>query len=210
MPEIDKENSSFIVKPFVEKGIRCIINDYDLCPAVTLKALVNQMENFFTWISNYITQKGIKNVVISGHSAGAHLLAFGLSQSFLCNLPDDVRVNAVFLSGVFYLDELLNLKAANENNVLSLNSSNYRELSPQYKNYDYFADFVGKIKCHIYAGEYESEKFKEQSLIFADGPMRDHTESIKILNCDHFDIVEKFVTDSDYELTHLILKKLLN
>lgn len=203
---MDKENSSLVVQPFVEKGVRCIVMDYDLCPTVTLKAIVSQIENFFTWLANYIKEKEVKNVVISGHSAGAHLLAFGLSEPFLSNLPEEIKVNAIFLSGVYYLDELRNLKAANENNILSLNDHNYKELSPQYKNFDYFANY--HVKAHIFAGEFESEKFKEHSIAFAEGPMQNHVENVKILNCDHFDIIEKFVTDRDYELTHLILKKL--
>lgn len=204
---MDKENSSFIVQPFVKNGVRCIVMDYDLCPTVTLNVIVvEQIANFFTWLSNYIKQRGIKNLAIAGHSAGAHLLAFGLSESFLSNLPKETKIDAVFLSGIYYLDELKSLNAANENNILGLNDLNYKELSPQYKKFDYFADF--HVKVHIFAGEFESAKFKEHSLSFAEGPMRNHVENVKILNCDHFDIVEKFVTERDYELTHLILKKL--
>jgi arylformamidase len=206
MPEINKENSSFIVQPFVEKGIRSIVMGYDLCPTVTLEELVDQMNIFFTWLANYIKQKGIKKVIISGHSAGAHLLAYGLSKSFLEILPQEVAVDALFLSGVFYCDELRHLKAANDKNVLSLNDQNFRALSPQYQNFDYFADH--KVKAHIFAGKFESEKFQEHSLSFASGPMQNFTENVKIIDCDHFDIVEKFASDNDYELTHLVLKKL--
>lgn len=222
---LEKESAAFVSQPFVRKGIRCLLPTYDLCPSVTLKEIVDEMKNLFTWIANYIKQKAIKSVVISGHSAGAHLLAFGLSNSFLNELPNDVRVDAIFLSGVFYLDELRNLDAANEKNILGLNDSNYEELSPQYRNFDYFSNF--NVKVHIFAGkifsfcclnitinfksfagEFESEKFREHSKKFAEGPMRDYVENLKFIDCDHFDMVEKFVYDDDYELTHLILKKL--
>lgn len=203
---LDKENSSFIVQPFVEKGIRCIVMDYELCPTVTLNELVDQIQNFFEWLGKYINQKGIKNVVISGHSAGAHLLAFGLSKSFLESFPLEVKIDALFLSGVYCCDELRHLKAANDNNILSITDENYRELSPQYKIYEYFSDF--NVKVHIFAGEYESEKFIQHSEAFANGPMKNFTENSKIIACDHFDIVEKFVTDKDYELTLLVVDKL--
>jgi hypothetical protein len=37
--------------------------------------------------------------------------------------------------------------------------------------------------------------------------MKDFIASYEILDCDHFDIVEKFISD-DYELTNLILQRL--
>lgn len=204
---LDKESSSFIVQPFVDKGIRCIIMDYDLCPTVTLEDLVNQIHKFFAWLGDYIKKKGIKRIVVCGHSAGAHLVCFGLSQSFLGNLSD-VMIDAMLISGVYYCDELRHLNAANEKNILSLNEENFRELSPQYKNFDYFDDF--NVKAHIFVGEFESQKFIQHSKLFAEGPLKKYVENFKVVGCDHFDIVEKFVTDNDYELTKIVLQKLLN
>lgn len=181
--------------------------DFDLCPTVTLSEQVGQIKNFFSWLSKYIKEKEIKNVVISGHSAGAHLLAFGLSQTFLSELPKDVKIDALFLSGIYYLDELRHLKTTNTDNILGLNDENFKELSPQYKSFEYFSNF--NIKVHIFVGELESKKFKEHSLSLAKGPMKKFVENLKMLDCDHFDVVEKFVTDKDYELTHLVLEKLM-
>lgn len=166
--------------------------------------ITKQIEECFLWIADYATRNKVKKIAAAGHSAGAHLLSFGLSEKFLSALPKEVTVDSFFLSGIYYLEELRYLKAANDNNILSLNDDNEKRLSPQYKTYDYFKNY--QVQVHIFAGQFESEAFMNHSKKFAEGPMREFCVKFDYLEVDHFDIIEKFITNKNYELTELIVK----
>lgn len=203
--EMDKWNSAYMVAPLVAEGIRVMSVDYDLCPAVTLEQLVMQVHKAFKWISEYIERNSIKTVSFAGHSAGAHLLASALTKSFINSIAADIKIFTYFISGVYDLNELRHLKAANENNILSLNDDNVQQLSPLFHDFSHLKD--RRLSNYVLVGEFESEKFKKQSRDFAEGPLRDLSSvTLKVLNnLDHFDIVEK-LSDADYELTKLITR----
>jgi arylformamidase len=208
---MEKWNSAYVVDPLVKKGIRVIVLDYDLCPSVTLEQLVAQVQKAFKWISDYVNKHSIKTVSLAGHSAGAHLLAMALTQDFISLISKGVEFFTYFISGVYDLQELRFLKASNENNVLFLNDDNVRKLSPQFHNFAHLKDY--NMKHFVFAGEFESEKFKQQSRDFAEGPLStlNHSDSVKfkiISERDHFDMVEK-KSEDDYEVTKLIISNSL-
>lgn len=146
--------NAFMTKSLTKRGVRSIIIGYDLCPVVTLEELVKEIETCFSWIAEYITKNEIKKIAIAGHSAGAHLLAFALSENFLKQLPKEISIDAFFISGIYYLEDLRQLKAANDKNILSLNEQNYKQLSPQYKNFYYLKNF--NVNAHVFVGMFES------------------------------------------------------
>lgn len=202
--ELDKWNSAYVVGPLVQHGMRVIVIDYELCPRVSLGQLVQQVQKSFRWISEYVKRNKVRNLQFVGHSAGAHLLACALNKDFIETIDERVHMSAYFISGVYDLHELRYLKAANEGNILSLNDDNVKELSPQFHNFDHLKD--RKLKIYVYAGDFESEKFKQQSKEFAEGPLKDLDSVVSqvISNVDHFDIVEK-LSEIDYELSILIV-----
>jgi arylformamidase len=203
-----KWESAFLVKTLVEKGVRVILVEYDLCPTVTLQKIVSQVQEAFKWTSEYVKENSIKSVSFSGHSAGGHLLATSLTKEFIESIASDVKMFTYFISGVYDLTELRHLKAANENNILSLDDNNYRQLSPQFNDFSHL--LTRNITHFICVGEFESEKFKEQSKDFAEKTFK-NIQNVKykvIKDRDHFDIVEKLL-ESDYELTKLILSNSL-
>jgi arylformamidase len=195
------------VKPYIANGIRVVSVDYELCPNVTLEEITNQIKNCFQWIANYVTKNSIKRIVIAGHSAGSHLLCYAMNENFLTSIGSDVAIDCLFLSGVYYLDELRYLKAANDGNILCITDENVQKLSPYYHDFNYLRNF--NVKIHIYAGEHESNKFQEQSKKFAENTMNDLTTTFKIINTDHFSIVENLASP-DYELTSMIINTLKN
>lgn len=179
-----------------------IIVDYDLCPEVTLEQLVDQVKDCMKWISDYVKKNAIKSLSIAGHSAGAHLLACGLTENFMKSL-NDVKLANYFISGIYYLNELKDLETSNPNNILSLNEGNWKKLSPQF--YDYSHLKTEKVKNYVIAGADESKMFQRHSTKFANEALNDTKVELKILkNIDHFDVLEKF-TESDYELTQLVI-----
>ena len=199
-----KWESAWFVKPLVEKGIRVISVDYDLCPDVKLDQIVVQLKKAFKWISEYVKKNSIKSLSMSGHSAGAHLLATSLTKDFMDSIDKDVKIFNYFISGVYDLSELWRLKAANENNILSLDENNHRQLSPQFFDFSHLKN--RHMKNFVFAGEFESEKFKEQSKNFVEIALKD-LEGVTYgvtKDRDHFDIAEKLL-ESEYEITKLIV-----
>lgn len=200
----EKSSSSFFVGPLIESGVRVIIIGYDLCPTVSLAQLVKQIQRSFEWVSDYVERNSIKTVAFAGHSAGAHLLACALTQEFIHSIAADTKLLAYFISGVFDLEELYLLKAANENNILSLDENSARELSPQFHDFKHLNE--RNLKIYVWVGEDESPKFIEQSKNFAVITLRNNDSvSFETVNgLDHFDIVEK-LSNSDFHLTRQII-----
>lgn len=195
----------FPSQPLVEKGVRVIIIDYDLCPQVTLEELVDEIKVCFKWIAEYVNRNMIKSLSIAGHSAGGHLMACGLTEEFV-NSIDDVKLSNYFISGVYYLNELMHLNAANENNILSLNEDNWKKLSPLYYDYSHLKSDM--IKNFVFAGAEESKKFQEHSTKFATEILKGTNVELKIMEkMDHFEIVEK-LTESDYEIIKIIIENI--
>jgi arylformamidase len=206
--QIDKEGSAFMVKPLYEKGIRTMSIDYELCPIVSLEEIVEQVKACFVWIGKYIKDNEITKIGISGHSAGAHLLNYAINEEFMKTITSSVEVHAFYFSGIYYLEELRYLNAANENDILKITDENCRRLSPQYIDYGYLERF--NFKAHVFATEYESDKYREHARQFAEGPMKRFLKIFKIYEkLDHFDLVEK-LTDGKYELSQHIIENLKN
>lgn len=200
---INKEDCSFLVSRFIESGVRVIIVDHSIC--VPLENIVEEIKKCFLWIADFVNTNQITQIGVVGHCAGAHLISYALSEDFFEEISRNVTVDAFFLSGVYYLDELRYFHETNKSNVLQISDVNVRDLSPLYRDFDYLKDY--KFNAHIFVGAHESEKFKEHSQIFAEGPMSPYLINFKHLDCDHFSMVE-FLSKFDYELTRTILDRL--
>ena len=81
---LDKSDHSQLANPFVENNILYFSINHDLCPAVTLSEIIQQVNSAIIWIyNNCKNYGGDKNkITISGHSAGAHLCAMILENNW--------------------------------------------------------------------------------------------------------------------------------
>jgi len=147
----------------------------------------------------------IKEIWISKHWF-LFFRAFALSPEFMAEMRS-VKIDAYFISGVYCLKELRNLKAANDGNILSITDENCHKLSPLYNDFSYLKD--NQVAVYIYAGTNESDKFKEHSKMFSESSIKNFVKEIKFLEVDHFDIIEKLVSE-DYEITRSIIDNLKN
>jgi len=99
---------SFVARPFVEAGAVAVIVNYALLPTVRMGELVRQCRAALAWVERNIAPYGgdPRQIHISGHSAGGHLVAQVLArdpdQAFA--LPD-VK-SAVAISGVYDLEPM--------------------------------------------------------------------------------------------------------
>lgn len=110
---LDKSFFSHLAKGPNARGLAVAIPSYDLCPDVTLAAIVNQIRQ----AALAIWRKTGRKVVVSGHSAGGHLVAMLLAtdwQALDPTAPADLVPAGLAISGLFDLIPLiptsLNLK----------------------------------------------------------------------------------------------------
>jgi arylformamidase len=133
-------------------GISVAIPSYDLCPAVTVDQIIQQMRT----AARELARLG-QPLVISGHSAGGHLAACLLATDWPAldaSLPADPIIAAYAISGLF---DLVPLVGTSINNALHLDVTSARAVSPLF----WQAPARGSLDAVV--GENESAEYFRQS-----------------------------------------------
>ena len=95
---LDKAIMDWHVKQLFEQGLTVYNVNYPLCPEVSLTKLLQNLHASLEKILRFnLFQKDNPNIVLIGHSAGAHL-AMHLAQS---PIWDNKLIDVVALSGIF-------------------------------------------------------------------------------------------------------------
>ncbi|KAJ8969542.1 hypothetical protein NQ314_001694 [Rhamnusium bicolor] len=197
--------NSFIAKYLHKYNIKSIYIGYELCPKVTLQQIFNNIEKAVTKCLEYARKHKSRGLHLSGHSAGAHLVA-GLFENFIPSLPKEDKIlfkSAFLLCGVYDLVPLITTQI---NIPLKLDETSAKAASPIYQNLS--AD--GTV-FYVVAAEHDSPAFVEQAK-----KMTEHllslgikTDYVFISNVDHFDIIEKLI-EEEYELSKLLINVINN
>ena len=145
-----------------EAGAAVVLNDYDLCPSVTMTEIVRQNRAALAWIYKNAGMIGGDpgRIHVTGHSAGGHLTAMLLAtnwQSF--GLPYDAINGAVPLSGLFDLEPL---RLSYLNADLRMNEEEAHQQSPINNLPDRMPPTV------VAVGGGETDEFRRQSRIYTD------------------------------------------
>jgi len=120
----DRTMFSHLAKGLLAHGVAVALPSYDLCPAVTLAALVEQVRDATAFLARRHGQK----MLATGHSAGGHLAAMLLATDWAARgLPADTVKAALPISGLFDLPPLLETTV---NTALGLDEAEARRLSP--------------------------------------------------------------------------------
>lgn len=111
----DKSDYSYVADALVPAGITTVVMNYDLCPAVELPAIVQQVREGFRWIHDHARDWGGDPAAItaSGHSAGAHLIATALPGAGE-EVPAWAPRAAVLVSGIYELEPVLSVSVNQE------------------------------------------------------------------------------------------------
>jgi arylformamidase len=158
-------------------GVSVAIPSYDLCPAVTVDDIIQEMRV----ASRELARLG-RSLVVSGHSAGGHLAACILATdwpAFDTSLPKDLVVAAYAISGLFDLGPLVETSI---NNALYLDDATARAASPL------FWKAPGRGSLDAVVGENESAEYFRQSRTIVDrwGAARVATRFGTVPNANHF------------------------
>ncbi len=126
----DKSDFEFVAGPMLDQGLAVVVANYDLCPAVSIARIVDQCRRLMLWTAREGPRHGAPagNVVISGHSAGGHLVAMMYATDWdALGLAADPFVGGVTLSGVHDLKPLV---LASMNSDLKLTNAEAARVSP--------------------------------------------------------------------------------
>jgi arylformamidase len=126
---LSKDYFSYIADPLLDAGAAVAMVDYDLCPAVTLDTVVEQVAQAVAWIrKEAISLNGDPDrLIVGGNSAGAHLAAMMLSRNW--NGEDDGAFlkGAVLVTGIYDLAPIPHIQVRED---VVLKSEDIERLSP--------------------------------------------------------------------------------
>ncbi|MEY8878212.1 MAG: alpha/beta hydrolase [Leptothrix sp. (in: b-proteobacteria)] len=156
---LDKSDHSFVAPAFVQGGATVVMPNYDLCPAVGIDVIVQQMTRALAWTWRHIGRYGgdRERLVVVGHSAGAHLAAMLMGCNGLqvgADLPPQLLRQGVGLSGLYDLEPVWRTPFVQGD--LRLDQDLVRRLSPAGLP-------APKGRFSVLVGADESTEFQRQS-----------------------------------------------
>lgn len=187
----EKSDFAFIAEYVLLQNMQCVLLEYDLAPRSRLSQMNLQMTKALDFIQqqDWITS----NVIVVGHSAGAHLTALNIHHP---------RINsAVLLSGIY---DLQPIQSTHLNLALNLNESDIQLLSPIHIH------TVSNKPCYIAYGSNELDELQWQSQQYFEFRKQLDPELVhlkKYANTNHYSILERYFK---YEFIHDFNTHLLN
>jgi arylformamidase len=127
---LSKDHYGFIAEPFVEAGAAVAMMDYDLCPTVHLRAIIDQVAQSVRRIRAQAREINgdPDRIVLGGNSAGGHLAAMLLSREW--NAPGEetpfVR-GASLVTGIYDLTPIPRIQVRDD---VRLTEAEIGSLSP--------------------------------------------------------------------------------
>jgi arylformamidase len=121
--ELSKLDASFAAPGLVAAGVALAAVDYTLAPAMTVEGIVDQATRAVGWLAANASELDVDpaRIVVTGHSAGAHLAALAADR-----LPAGSVAGVVLIGGVFDLEPVA---ATSINDALGLDAVEARRLS---------------------------------------------------------------------------------
>ena len=181
-------------------GVSVAIPSYDLCPQVTIEDIIRQMRMAARELA-----RNARRLVVSGHSAGAHLAACLIAtdwRSFDPALPQDLVQAAYAISGLFDLGPLVGTSV---NNALGLDEAAARRASPL------FWPMPSRGSLDAVVGEDESAEYHRQSrtIVGTWGRNGFETRFAELPGANHFTAIAP-LADPDSPMTRRLLELALD
>lgn len=185
----DKALYSFIAPPFIADGIDVVVVGYDLCPAVTITQITEEIRQALAYLWRNAGQLGLDRdrIAFMGHSAGGHLTQMMLATdwpAYAPDLPRDLIKAAVPLSPVSYLEPIRLTEALN--GALRLTPEEAEAQSPMTRHPP-----VTNAPQLLAVGGAETSEFHRQAEMYIEAyatPARP-MELCIVPEVDHFDLL---------------------
>jgi arylformamidase len=181
---LDKNTMTFAIPPYLDRGAVVVNLNYDLCPQVTLDAIVREMQEALAHVAAKAADWGADpaKLHVIGHSAGAHLAAMMVAAPWPRDLGPQPSVASLgLISGVYSLEPVLRI---------SVNES--IRLDDAMADRNSVTNFPPKIEGPVLVayGADEPEAWRNQSIDFHQA-CRDagiQSELLPMANGNHFTI----------------------
>lgn len=177
---LDRRIFSFLARPWLARGVHVALPGYDLAPATSVRTIAGQVRRAVAQLIAGAESLGIdaRRVVVSGHSAGAHLGALALDAA-----PGWSAAGFLGVSGLYDLEPLL---ATSVNLDVRLDVAEAHALSPSRRAAQ------RATRYRLAFGGAETDGFRQQSRHYA-AALRAQgcdAESIEIPARTHFDVLD--------------------
>jgi arylformamidase len=155
---LDRKSFSHMAAGLNQRGIGVAIAGYDLCPQVTIAAIIEQLREACA----ALWWRFRRPLVVIGHSAGGHLAACLVATDWTgrgAGLPRRLVTAAYSLSGLF---DLAPLRATSLNADLQLGEADLPRVSPVL----WQPPVAGSLDAVV--GAQESDEFRRQTRLICD------------------------------------------
>jgi len=192
---------SYLADGLAPHGITTVVENYALCPEVTVTEIVRQHRAAFAWLWHNAAELGIDrdNIVLAGHSAGGHGVAslLGADWAGQYGLPALPFRAAIPISGIFDLRPLPYTYLAP---YLQLTASEAAALSPQLR-------LPGQLPPTLAAvGSEEPDELRRQSRDWAQACRANGLPvEFRELPGDHFNVLDA-LADPDGALARAVVE----
>lgn len=171
-----KSDFAFIADDVLAQNMQCVLLEYDLAPHRQIGEIVTQIQQALDFIAE---QDWITNdVMVVGHSAGAHLTAMHLDHALVGE--------ATLLSGIY---DLTPIQDTHLNATLNLSKYEIDQYSPININEKYHKPYT------IYCGENELDELKSQSQIYFQKRQKidqDFVNFYTLHKINHYNILDEY------------------
>lgn len=154
---LSKEHYTNIAPPLLAAGAAVALIGYDLCPNVTLSALLAQTRDALRWVRDHAAELNgdPDRIILAGNSAGAHICAMALQHDWSREAfnADSLRA-AALITGIYDLSPVPRLPVQAEVRLLA---KDVAALSPLN------LPIASKAKCLVAVGADEPPLWIEQS-----------------------------------------------
>lgn len=183
----DKSVYSFLATPFVQKGVNVVVVGYDLCPAVSMTRLTEELREAMAFIWHEAATLGINRnrTTVMGQSAGGHLTEMMMATDWPARdaaLPADMIKAGIPVSPLSYLEPVRLTLALNEN--LRMDVPEADALSPM-TNHPPMTD----APQLVVVGGAETDEFHRQTQMYVDkyASAARAVDMYVVPGVDHFD-----------------------
>jgi arylformamidase len=190
---------SYVATGLVERGVTVVVENYALCPGVTVREIVRQHRAAFTKLYRDAATFGVdrSRIVVAGHSAGGHAVASLVGTDW----PGEYGLPAAPIAGVVGVSGLYDLRPLPRSFVnpwLGLDAGEAVALSPQL---DLPAALPPTVLAH---GTGETAEFARQTRDYGAAlAARGFDVEVMALPRNHFDILDD-LADPDGPLARAV------
>ncbi len=186
---MDKADFSFVADGFTGRGIAVAVINYDLCPSVSFRILMEQVMAVPAWAWRHGADHGLnpENITVSGHSAGGQMTALLAATDWPAmaeDLPKSLIRGGVPISGIYDLEPI---RLCYLNETLGLNECDVADFSPL----QHLDGTMAPLVCAVGGRETDEFRRQQRDFVAAAEDSGHDIAGMELANFHHFDVIDE-------------------